>query len=195
MMNELEKSDPSYSSCEAENKSGRSDAESVEPREGTKGNTPDRTRTGHRAGRARPPGLERVREQAREGKKETVHRPTSSRDGRSAANVVSQAQTRCGSRSGWHHVGASMCKTWKPSLWICMDAFIAAPIGRCPRGMGGKGRLGLLRWKIKSSSVPWWRCSMRFTSKTSSAFHADFDQDAASTMRWMHSRLGLRTRR
>jgi hypothetical protein len=54
--------------------------------------------------------------------------------------------------------------TWKPSLWTCTDAFIAAPIGRCPRGvsssrkrMGEKGRLGLLRWKIKSSSVPWWR--------------------------------------
>jgi hypothetical protein len=43
--------------------------------------------------------------------------------------------------------------------------------------------LGLLRWKIKSSSVPWWRCSMRFTSKTFSAFHTDFDQDAASMMR------------
>jgi len=28
-----------------------------------------------------------------------------------------------------------MGKTWKPSLWICMDAFIAAPIGRCPRGV------------------------------------------------------------
>src|ERR1700756_5608993 len=80
--------------------------------------------------------------------------------------------------------GASTGKTWKPSLGICMDAFIAAPIGRCPRGvsssrkrMGEKGRLGLLRWKIKSSSAPWWRCSMRFTSKTFSAFHTDFDQD------------------
>src|ERR1700758_836784 len=53
--------------------------------------------------------------------------------------------------------GTSTGMTWKPSLWICMDAFIAAPIGRCPRGvsssrkrMGEKGRLGLLRWKIKS---------------------------------------------
>ena len=80
-----------------------------------------------------------------------------------------------------------MGKTWKQSLWISMDAYIAAPIGRCPRGvrsfrkrMGEKDRLGLLRWKIKSSSVRWWRCSMRFTRKTFSAFHTDFDQDAAS---------------
>jgi len=36
---------------------------------------------------------------------------------------------------------------------------------------------------------------MRFTSKTFLAFHTDFDQDAASKIRWTHSRLGLRTRR
>ena len=41
MMNELEKSDPSIVAAKPTNKSGRSDAESVEPREGTKGNTPE----------------------------------------------------------------------------------------------------------------------------------------------------------
>jgi RNA-directed DNA polymerase len=70
MMNELEKSDPSIVAAKPANKSGRSDAESVEPREGTKGNTPEphTHRTQSRASAS--PGLERVRERARQGKKE-----------------------------------------------------------------------------------------------------------------------------
>ena len=70
MMNELEKSDPSIVAAKPTNKSGRSDAESVEPREGAKGNTPEphTHRTQSRASAS--PGLERVRERARQGKKE-----------------------------------------------------------------------------------------------------------------------------
>jgi RNA-directed DNA polymerase len=41
MMNEPEKSDPSTVAVKPANKTGRSDAESVEPREGAKGNTPE----------------------------------------------------------------------------------------------------------------------------------------------------------
>ena len=41
MMNEPEKSDPSTVAAKLANKTGRPDAESVEPREGAKGNTPE----------------------------------------------------------------------------------------------------------------------------------------------------------
>jgi RNA-directed DNA polymerase len=70
MMKELEKSDPSTVAAKPANKTGRSDAESVEPREGAKGNTPESHthRTQSRASVS--PGLERVRERARQGKKE-----------------------------------------------------------------------------------------------------------------------------
>ena len=70
MMNEPEKSDPSTVAAKPANKTGRSDAESVEPREGAKGNTPESHthRTQSRASVS--PGLERVRERARQGKKE-----------------------------------------------------------------------------------------------------------------------------
>jgi len=70
MMNEPEKSDPSTVAAKPANKTGRSDAESVEPRGGAKGNTtkPHTHRTQSRASVS--PGLERVRERARQGKKE-----------------------------------------------------------------------------------------------------------------------------
>ena len=69
MMNKPEKSDPSTVAAKPANKSGRSDAESVEPREGAKGNTlePHTHRTRSRASVS--PGLERVRERAKQGKK------------------------------------------------------------------------------------------------------------------------------
>ena len=41
MMNEPEKSDPSTVAAKPANKTGRSDSESAEPREGAKGNTPE----------------------------------------------------------------------------------------------------------------------------------------------------------
>jgi hypothetical protein len=62
MMNELEKSDPPIVAAKPANKSGRLDAESVEPRGGAEGNTvePHTHRTQSRASVS--PGLERVRE-------------------------------------------------------------------------------------------------------------------------------------
>jgi RNA-directed DNA polymerase len=70
MMHKLEKSDPSIVAVKLANNSGLSDAESVEPREGTKRNTPEphTYRTPSRASVS--PGLKRVRERARQGKKE-----------------------------------------------------------------------------------------------------------------------------
>ncbi len=70
MMHKLEKSDPSTVAAKAAINSGSPEAESVEPREGAKGNTPEphTHRTPSRA--SVTPGLERVRERARQGKKE-----------------------------------------------------------------------------------------------------------------------------
>jgi hypothetical protein len=69
-MNELEKSDPSIVAVKLANKSNQSDAESAEPRGGAKGNTVE-PHTHRTLGRASvSPGLERVRERARQGKKE-----------------------------------------------------------------------------------------------------------------------------
>jgi RNA-directed DNA polymerase len=70
MMHKLEKSDPSIVAVKLANNSGLSDAEPVEPREGAKRNTPEpyTYRTPSRVSVS--PGLKRVRERARQGKKE-----------------------------------------------------------------------------------------------------------------------------
>ena len=70
MMNELEKSDPSIVAAKLANKSGRSDTEPVEPRGGAKGNTPEPHTHRTLSRDSVSPGLERVRERARQGKKE-----------------------------------------------------------------------------------------------------------------------------
>ena len=69
-MNEPKKSDPSIVATKPGNKSGRPEAESVEPREGAKGNAiePHTHRTQRRISVS--PGLDRVRERARQVKKE-----------------------------------------------------------------------------------------------------------------------------
>src|ERR1017187_4828118 len=70
MMNEPEKSDPSTVATKLTNGSGRSESEPVERREGTKGNTSN-ARTHRTPSRGSVfPGLERVRERARQEKKE-----------------------------------------------------------------------------------------------------------------------------
>jgi RNA-directed DNA polymerase len=69
MMNELEKSDPSIVAAKLANKPGGSDAESVEPRGGAKGNTPEPHTHRTLSRDSVSPGLERVRERARQGKK------------------------------------------------------------------------------------------------------------------------------
>ena len=70
MMNGLEKSDPAIVAMKPANKAGQPAAEWVEPRAGTKGNTgqPRTRRTQSRCSVS--PGLDRVREAARQRKKE-----------------------------------------------------------------------------------------------------------------------------
>ena len=70
MMNEREKSDPSIVAAKLANKSGGPDTESVEPRGGAKGNTPEPHTHRTLSRDSVSPGLERVRERARQGKKE-----------------------------------------------------------------------------------------------------------------------------
>jgi RNA-directed DNA polymerase len=70
MMHESEKSDPAIVAMKPANNSGQSEAESVERRAGAKGNT-GKTRTHRTPSRESVfPGLERVRERARQEKKE-----------------------------------------------------------------------------------------------------------------------------
>jgi RNA-directed DNA polymerase len=70
MMHGPEKSDPSIVAAKPANKSGRSDAESVERREGAKGNTNETCARRTPSRESAFPGLERVRERARQEKKE-----------------------------------------------------------------------------------------------------------------------------
>jgi RNA-directed DNA polymerase len=70
MMHESEKSDPSIVAMKSANSSGRSEVESMEPREGAKGNT-NQSRTCRTQSRESvSSGLERVRERARQEQKE-----------------------------------------------------------------------------------------------------------------------------
>ncbi len=70
MMHELEKSDPSIVAMKSANSSGRSELESMELREGAKGNT-SKTRTCRTQSRENVfSGLERVRKRAKQEKKE-----------------------------------------------------------------------------------------------------------------------------
>jgi RNA-directed DNA polymerase len=69
MMNGVEKSDPAIVAVKPANKGARASAEWVEPREGTEGNT-DHARTRRTQSRCSvSPGLERVRQAARAGRK------------------------------------------------------------------------------------------------------------------------------
>ena len=70
MMHEPEKSDSSIVAAKLANNSGQPEAESVEPREGTKGNTRESHTHRTRSRVSVSPGLERVRERARQQKKE-----------------------------------------------------------------------------------------------------------------------------
>ena len=70
MMNEPEKSDPSEVAAKSANKSGLSEAESMEPREGAKGNTSEPHAHRTRSRDSVSTGLERVRERAKANRRE-----------------------------------------------------------------------------------------------------------------------------
>jgi hypothetical protein len=60
---------------------------------------------------------------------------------------------------------------------------------------GRQRPLGLRRWKIKSSSVRWWKCSMQFTKKTSLDSRTDSAPGVASMIVWTRSQRGSAVRR
>ena len=100
MMNGPEKSDSAIVAVKPANKAGQPAAEWVEPRAGTEGNAgqPRTRRTQSRDSVSQ--GLDRVRQAARQRKKETVHRAAAPCDGRSAAGRVLGAQAPCGAWGG-----------------------------------------------------------------------------------------------
>ena len=197
MMHGPEKSDSSIVAMKPANKAGQPAAESVERREGAEGNMgePRTRRTPSRESVSQ--GLDRVRQAAKARKKERftalLHHVMSIC---SRMRIPGSSGMR---RRGWTGSrGGSTSRTWKPTLWICMRAFTAAPIGRYPRGgstcrkrMGGNARSGSLRWKTKSSSVRWWKCSMQSMKKTFWGSRMGSDPGAASTMRWTRLRSAI----
>ena len=76
MMHELEKSDSSIVAMKPANKHGKPSAESVEPREGTKGNAGETRMRRTQSRGSVSQGLERVRQAARAKEEGTVHRST-----------------------------------------------------------------------------------------------------------------------
>jgi hypothetical protein len=70
MMYDREPSDSVIGAGKPTNKAGANAAESVEPRAGAKGTRASKARTGPRTGKACPKRLERVRQAARQRKKE-----------------------------------------------------------------------------------------------------------------------------
>lgn len=132
MMHEVEKSDLSEV-AEAGERLRTSVGESVERREGTKGNTSKHGTRWKLSQERVLPGLDRVRERAKSERKEQF------------TALLHQSMSICFDRlspgSGERRPqewtdgpGSSISRTWMPTLRTCIRALIAVPIGHCPRG-------------------------------------------------------------
>ena len=100
MMHGRKKSDPTIVAGKPTNKAGATAAEPVEPRVGAKGNV-DQQSTYRTQGRAHASqALERVRQAARQQKKEKFHRAPPPRQHRLAPGIVPRAQAQRLSRRG-----------------------------------------------------------------------------------------------
>jgi hypothetical protein len=198
VMHGREKSDSAIVAMKPANNAGQPAAEWVERRAGTEGNMaePRTRRTPSRE--SVPQGLDRVRQTAKARKKERftalLHHMSVDllRDAyfwlkRNAAPGVDGVT--------WQEYAQDL----EANL---VDLHARARTERYRRGgstspnrMGGNARSALLRWKTKSFSARWWKCSMQSTKKTSWGSRTGSDLGAASTMRWMHSRRELLVRR
>jgi RNA-directed DNA polymerase len=112
MMNELEKSDPSIVAAKPANKSGRSDAESAEPRGGAKGNTPE-PHTHQTQSRASVYESEQGKGRRNGSPPYFITCRSTCCERRISSSSEMRLQEWMAPR------GASMGKTWKPSSWIC----------------------------------------------------------------------------
>jgi hypothetical protein len=190
MMHEPEKSDPSIRAKKPANNPGQPGAEPAEQREGTEGNTgTPRTRRTQSRGSVSP-GLDRVREAAKQDKKERftarLHHVTPDLLKEAFFGLKREAAPGVDGQT-WQGYKQNL----KPTSPICTGASTRAPTERClpnggisPNLTGDSARWALPPWKIKSLNGPSWRCSMPSTKKTSWASRTGFDRDAASTMRW-----------
>ena len=87
MMHGREKSDPAIVAAKPTNKAGQPAAEPVEPRAGTKGNAGQQSTRRAQDRESVSQALERIRQAARQRKKETVHRALPPSQRRSAAEA------------------------------------------------------------------------------------------------------------
>ena len=175
MMHGLEKSDPAIVATKPANKAGKPVAEWVEPRAGTEGNTgqPRTRRTQRRCSVS--PGLERVRQAARQRKKEKftalLHHVT--------VDLLRDAFLALKRRAAPGVDGVT---------WEDYEAGLEDKLQSLHQRSktASSGRWGSPRWRTRSSNVRWSRCSARSTRKTSSGSRTDFGRGAVNTMRSMH---------
>jgi hypothetical protein len=201
MKNKQEKSDPSTVAKMSANKPGQPGAESAEPREGTEGNTGEQHTCRTPSRESVFQGLERVREAAKQRKKERftalLHHVT--------IDLLKDAYSWL-KREAAPGVDGRTWQSYKQNL----EANLAELHSRIHQAlierslhdgatyqnpMGGNARWGSPRWKIRSFNGQWWRCSTQSTKKTSSGSRTGSDLDAVSTMRWTPWPSGLPAQR
>src|SRR3981189_3153269 len=147
MMYDREKSDLAIVAVKPTNKAGRSAAELVEPRAGTKGNAGQQStdRTPSRATVTQ--ALERIRRTARERKKERftalLHHITP--ELLEAEFFALEAHAAAGAGGG------TMSSISRPTLRSCMDGSIEERIGHCRRvGSISRSRTdGSVHWRLR----------------------------------------------
>ena len=197
MKNEQEKSDPSLVAKRPANKPEiaevdlwGSGAELAEQREGTEGNTGEQHTCRTLSRESVSQGLERVREAAKQRKKERftalLHHVT--------IDLLKDAYSWL-KREAAPGVDGRTWQSYKQNLEVNL-AELHSRIHRAPierslhdgatyqNPMGGNARWGSPHWKIRSFNVQWWRCSTQSTKKTSSGSRTGSDPGVASTMRW-----------
>ena len=194
MMHGREKSDFAIVAMKPANKAGQPAAEWVERRAETEGNRvePRTRRTPSRESVSQ--GLDRVRQAAKARKKERftalLHHVSVDllKDAyfwlkRNAAPGVDGVT--------WQDYAQDLeANIVDLHARIHRGAYRALPSRRkyIAKPMGGNARSASLRWKIKSPSVRWWKCSMQSTKKTSWGSRTGTDPSVASTMRWTRLR-------
>lgn len=187
MMNEWEKSAPLVVVEKPANNSAPAEAESVEPRRGTKGNTVETHMRRTQRRESVLLGLARVRERAKTRKKETftglLHHITVDLLRSSYFSLKRKAAPGI-DRVTWFQCGETLEENLnKLHGRVHRGAYRPKPSRRLhtQKRMGSGVPWGLPRWRIKSCKVPLWTSSMRFTKKTSSDSPMALEAVAVST--------------